>query len=146
MTKSRYDSLIIRCPSLGGEVPFRYCRNMNEGFPCRRLPVCWSEKIDIFGFIKRFYSTEEIDRFFVCTGPGRLDQIFYNLERIERMKKEEMNKDELIEAIRKEAVDGKMTCAKAWLLAEKFDCPKLEMGMLLNKLKIKLIKCQLGCF
>ena len=80
------------------------------------------------------------------TGPGRLDQIFINLERVERMKKEKINKDELIEAIHREAIDGKMTCAKAWLLAENFDCPRLEMGKLLNELKIKLIKCQLGCF
>ncbi|MGA1839823.1 MAG: hypothetical protein ACMUIU_04275 [bacterium] len=62
------------------------------------------------------------------------------------MKKKEMDKDKLIEAIRKEAVDQKISCAKAWLLAEKYDCSKLEMGMLLNELKIKLIKCQLGCF
>lgn len=146
MNKNSYDSLIIRCPSLGGEVPFKYCRNINEGFPCRRLPVCWSERIDILAFIKEFYSPDEIDRFFVGKGPGRLDQIFSNLERVERMKKEKIDKDKLIEAIRKEAVDGKMSCAKAWLLAEKFDCPKPEMGMLLNELKIKLIKCQLGCF
>ncbi|MGA1839824.1 MAG: hypothetical protein ACMUIU_04280 [bacterium] len=81
MNKNRYDSLIIRCSSLGGEVPFKYCRNINEGFPCRRLPVCWSEKIDIFEFIKRFYSPEEIDRFFMGKGPGRLDQIFSNLKK-----------------------------------------------------------------
>lgn len=146
MNKRGYDSLVIRCPSLGGEVPFQYCRKLNEGSPCKRLPVCWAEKFDIFGYIKRFYSPEEIDGFFIRTRPGRLDQIFFNLERVERMKKEKMNKDELIESIRKEAIDGKMTCAKAWSLAERFDCPKLEMGKILNELKIKLIKCQLGCF
>ena len=146
MTAGEYDSLIIRCPSLGGEVPFKYCRKLNEGSPCRRLPVCWAGKFDILEYIGRFYSQEEIERFFVHTGPGRLDQIFINLERVERMKKEKINKDELIEAIHREAIDGKMTCAKAWLLAENFDCPRLEMGKLLNELKIKLIKCQLGCF
>ena len=110
------------------------------------LPVCWAEKIDILGYIQQFYSSDDIDRFFIRSGPSRLGQIFCNLERVERMKEKKINKDELTEAIRKEAIEGKITCAKAWLLADKFDCPKLEMGMLLNEMKIKLIKCQLGCF
>ena len=146
MEKEKYDCLIIRCPSLGGEVPFQYCRKINQGSPCRKLPVCWAEKIDIFEYIQKFYSSEEIDKFFIRSGHSRLDQIFENLERVERMKKEKTNKDELIKAIHKEAIDGKITCAKAWFLADKFNCPKLEMGMLLNELKIKLMKCQLGCF
>ncbi|MBN2372489.1 hypothetical protein JXL19_01705 [bacterium] len=62
------------------------------------------------------------------------------------MKKEEDKKNDLIEAIHKEAKDGRIACVKAWLLADQFSYPKHEMGKLLNELKIKIIKCQLGCF
>lgn len=62
------------------------------------------------------------------------------------MKKEDENRDALIDAIRKETTDGKITCARAWLLADQFGYPKREMGTLLNELKVKLIQCQLGCF
>ena len=146
MKRDQYDSLIIRCPSLGGEVPFQYCRKMNQGVPCRRLPLCWAERLDIIGYIKGFYSNEEIETVFFHTGTGRLGQIFENLERVERMKKENLKRDELIDAIRKEAPEARITCAKAWSLADQFGYPKREMGKLLNELKIKLIQCQLGCF
>lgn len=146
MDKDQYDSLILRCPSLGGDVPFQYCRRMNQGTPCSRLPVCWAERFDIVGYIKRFYSAEEINQIFFSKGHGRLAQIIDNLERVERMKKEDENRDALIDAIRKETTDGKITCARAWLLADQFGYPKREMGTLLNELKVKLIQCQLGCF
>ena len=146
MDKDQYDSLILRCPSLGGEVPFRYCRRMDQGAPCRRLPVCWAERFDIVGYIKRFYSADEIKQIFFSPGHGRLGQIMDNLERVEKMKKEDENREALIDAIRKEATEGKITCARAWLLADQFGCPKREMGTLLNELKVKLIQCQLGCF
>jgi hypothetical protein len=34
-----HDALIIRCPQLGGEVPFGYCRTVNEDFRVEKL---WS--------------------------------------------------------------------------------------------------------
>ena len=119
---------------------------MNAGDPCRRLPVCWLERCDILEYIQKNYTSEEIKRFFIDSGSGRLGLILENLERVERMKMETARKNELIEAIHKEVTDGKLTCAQAWALADRFDCPRLEMGKLLNELKIKLIKCQLGCF
>lgn len=146
MEKEQYDSLILRCPSLGGEVPFIYCRKVNHGGPCRRLSVCWEERFDVLVYIQKFYSQEEIDRYFVQTGPGRLGQILGQLERVGEMKKEENKRNELIDAIHKEAREGRITCAKAWLLADQFDYPKHEIGTLLNELKIKITKCQIGCF
>jgi len=32
-----YDALIIYCPQLGGEIPFRYCRTVNEDLPVGKL-------------------------------------------------------------------------------------------------------------
>ncbi len=42
--------------------------------------------------------------------------------------------------------DNKITCAKAWEFADKYNIKKKEMGEVLNKLNIKICACQLGCF
>lgn len=56
--------------------------------------------------------------------------------------------NELVKEIKEfaEKTDGKITCAKAWELADKYKVSKKEIGELLNDLKIKITKCQLGCF
>ncbi|MGA1796305.1 MAG: hypothetical protein ACMUIL_10655 [bacterium] len=149
MDKDCYDDMITRCPLLGGEVPFRYCRKVDGGSPCRRAPVCWSEHFDIAEYIRRFCAAHEIDRFLSGPGPGRLGQIMENLERVKRMEAEkniQNTRDELIEEIRTQAPEGKITCAKAWSLADRFHYSKRDMGRLLDELKIKLTDCQLGCF
>lgn len=69
-----------------------------------------------------------------------------NLERVKRMEAEKNTRDELIEEIRTQAPEGKITCAKAWSLADRFHYSKRDMGKLLDELKIKLTDCQLGCF
>jgi LAO/AO transport system kinase len=42
--------------------------------------------------------------------------------------------------------NGKITCAQAWEIADKFSLTKKEVGDKINELKIKITKCQLGCF
>jgi hypothetical protein len=57
-------------------------------------------------------------------------------------------KEELIKEIKDfaEKTGGKITCAKAWELADKYSLKKKEIGELINELKIKITHCQLGCF
>ena len=38
MSRDRHDhEMHPRCPPLGGEVPFRHCRQVNAGLPCHRV-------------------------------------------------------------------------------------------------------------
>jgi len=37
----KYDHLSIRCPRLGGEVTFSYCRQEGISIPCFRIITCW---------------------------------------------------------------------------------------------------------
>ena len=39
-----------------------------------------------------------------------------------------------------------LTCAQAFELAQKYDLKIIEIGHICNKHKIKICKCQLGCF
>jgi hypothetical protein len=79
-----HDALIIRCPQLGGEVPFRYCRTVNEDLPCRRIMVCWEFRIEISKFLSEHYSIDQIQSALASPNKTRLDTI---LELIEKAKK-----------------------------------------------------------
>ncbi|MBN1496696.1 MAG: hypothetical protein JXA07_08000 [Spirochaetes bacterium] len=62
--KEQFDSKTSYCRSLGHHVPFRYCRTVNNGLPCRKIRDCWYEKIDIDGFIAQFYTESEHKQIF----------------------------------------------------------------------------------
>ncbi len=78
-----YDALIIYCPQLG-EIPFRYCRTVNEDLPCRRARVCWEFKIEISKFLSEHYSFDQIGR---ALGPPTKTRLETILELIEKAKK-----------------------------------------------------------
>ncbi len=56
----------------------------------------------------------------------------------------------LTQAVKEAAVerDGRMTlaCPAAFRIAEEFSVDIVSIGQLCNKLKIKIVQCQLGCF
>lgn len=52
----------------------------------------------------------------------------------------------LIEEIKKALVDNRLSCAKAHELAEKFNVTLPTIGQIAEEQKIKISKCQLGCF
>ncbi len=56
-------------------------------------------------------------------------------------------KEEEIAALLKEASkDGKIPCAVAQKIAVENKIPMKQVGEMLNKMKIKIHACQLGCF
>lgn len=62
-----------------------------------------------------------------------------------------MDKNEkLINAVleRAQETDGikKLACAEAFKLARKFHTEVIQIGRICNQQKIKICKCQLGCF
>lgn len=56
------------------------------------------------------------------------------------------NEEEIVNKLKEAAKDGKITCAVAQKIAMDNKIPMRQIGDLLNKLKIKIIQCQLGCF
>jgi hypothetical protein len=58
--------------------------------------------------------------------------------------------EELIKAVleRAKETDGikKLACAEAFKLAKEFQVGVIEIGRICNQQKIKICKCQLGCF
>lgn len=79
-----YDDLMIYCPQLGGEVPFQYCRTVNDSLPCRKVLICWEFRLEISQFLSGHYSPDQIKR---CLAPPTRTRIETILELIEEAKK-----------------------------------------------------------
>lgn len=57
------DDLLIRCPRLGSNVGFGYCRNCGDGqSPCFKVFDCWWETFDVVAYFKERLSEEEFER------------------------------------------------------------------------------------
>ncbi|MCX5815861.1 MAG: hypothetical protein NTX75_06400 [Proteobacteria bacterium] len=57
-----------------------------------------------------------------------------------------MENEQLVQKIKLHAKDGKIACRQALKLAEEENITPKTLGEMLNKLNIKIMKCQLGCF
>jgi len=57
-----YDDRSRRCPMLGHDVTFRYCRSPGADVPCRRIFDCWWETFDVRGFVRSVYGEAMVDR------------------------------------------------------------------------------------
>jgi len=85
MPSSRYDELEIRCPKLGGEVNFYYCRTSGKPF-CSRIIFCWAQRIDIGGYLAENYSPEELKQGLIQSGSSRLETILNSVEKAKKLK------------------------------------------------------------
>ena len=83
-----YDTLATYCPQLGGEVPFKYCRTVNEDLPCRRVVVCWEFRMEISKFLGQHYSIDQIQRALAPPNKTRIDTILELVENAKKLKEE----------------------------------------------------------
>lgn len=57
-----------------------------------------------------------------------------------------MEKERILERVKSESKNGKISCRQALKLATEMDVSPKELGGLLNEIGIKVASCQLGCF
>ena len=84
----RYDSLQIRCPRLGGEVTFAYCRVEGGDIPCMRIIACWQSCLPVAGYLEEILTPAQAERF------GELkprDKVVTLIELIEAAKREKQD-------------------------------------------------------
>ncbi|MCX8037675.1 MAG: hypothetical protein N3D11_11650 [Candidatus Sumerlaeia bacterium] len=78
----QYDEqLHWRCRMLGGEVPFRYCRTLNEGLPCRHVIGCWKTVFDVETFLDAHYARETLAAVWDRPRPDKMVQLAELVER-----------------------------------------------------------------
>ena len=83
----RYDPLLIRCPRLGGEVTFSYCRVEGGDLPCMRIVACWQCCIPVAEYLRERLSPEQLERFAEQRPKERIATL---VELIEAAKKESL--------------------------------------------------------
>jgi hypothetical protein len=79
----KHDDKPIRCPRIGGEVNFKFCRLENNRLPCRWIVRCWQNRVDTGAFLGRHYSEDELSQIFAQPRP-KMETI---VELIEKAKK-----------------------------------------------------------
>lgn len=58
----------------------------------------------------------------------------------------EERRTQLMEKVKASSQDGHLPCAKAHKIAQDYDVPKIAVGEMADKLGIRIINCQIGCF
>jgi hypothetical protein len=84
----QYDDKTIRCPRVGGEVNFRFCRFENNMLPCRWIVGCWEMRVDMNKFMTDHYSKEEMDRIFTPPKP-KIESLLNLVEKAKKVKQED---------------------------------------------------------
>ena len=82
----KYDHLEIRCPRLGGEVTFAYCKQEGGNFPCPRIITCWQAYFPVEVLLRENLTQEEWNRCFNRPPKGKVDTIFELVEAAKKQK------------------------------------------------------------
>jgi hypothetical protein len=53
------DDYLIRCPRLGHQISFSYCRRENMGKPCFKILDCWFNHFPVEEHLKKELTAEE---------------------------------------------------------------------------------------
>lgn len=80
MDTDLHDDREQRCRMLGHPVPFRYCRQLPDGKPCRLIVDCWQGHFDVASWLEGCYTAEEIETILAPPTP-KLTSIVELIER-----------------------------------------------------------------
>jgi len=56
------DDYCIRCPRLGHQIYFSYCRSENMGQPCFKILDCWFEHFPVDKYLRNELEPEEWEK------------------------------------------------------------------------------------
>jgi len=78
------DEYTVRCPRLGHQISFSYCRSENRGIPCFKTLDCWFNHFQVEAFLRSELTTEEWEKAFSAPPKTKLLSL---VELIEQAKK-----------------------------------------------------------
>ena len=78
------DGFKIRCPRLGHQIYFSYCRAENQGLPCMKTLDCWHTQFEVEAYLKAALSEAEWQKAFLTHAKPKMLSL---LELIELAKK-----------------------------------------------------------
>ena len=84
-----YRNLVMRCPRLGGEVPFSYCEREAGELPCRQVIRCWEAGFPVEAHLRETLTPEAWERFCGQTPKDRMTALLDQAEAAKRRLKPE---------------------------------------------------------
>ena len=82
------DDFEIRCPRLGHQISFSYCRAENLGLPCFKTLDCWYSHFLVEEFMRRELTAEEWDKAFCRPTRSKTVSLLELIEQAKKVKKE----------------------------------------------------------
>ena len=83
-----HDERVRRCPRLGHEVTFRYCRTQEGESICPRILDCWWETFDVRGFLERHLPPEQMRPLLEGERPPKIASLVELIEQARRRAQE----------------------------------------------------------
>ncbi len=74
------DKVEIRCPRLGHQISFSYCRNESRELPCFKTLDCWYSHFDVHTFFKTQLSGDEFEKAFQKKTKPKVASLFELIE------------------------------------------------------------------
>jgi len=67
-----HDDQTRRCPMLGHDLTFAYCRAPGRPLPCSKIGDCWWETFDVEAFVRAHYTEEQVAQLLATPKPKML--------------------------------------------------------------------------
>ena len=83
------DDYTIRCPRLGHQITFSYCRTERGELPCFKTLDCWYQHFDVEGFFRQTMTEEDWERAFSKSGKTKMMSLLDLIEEAKRRTEEE---------------------------------------------------------
>ena len=78
----------IRCPRLGHQITFSYCRSENAGLPCFKTLDCWFEHFLVEEYLRKNLKPEEWEEIFNRQPKTKMVSLVELIEKAKKVKKE----------------------------------------------------------
>jgi hypothetical protein len=83
------DDYMIRCPRLGHQIYFSYCRSENRGLPCFKTLDCWFDHFLVEDFLREVLTPEEWEKVFQSPPKPKMLSLLELIEQAKKSQKEQ---------------------------------------------------------
>jgi hypothetical protein len=88
-SKNPPNDIVIRCPRLGHQISFSYCRTENRGLPCFKTLDCWHTHFPVEELLRKALTPEQWKQAFESPPKTKVQSL---LELIEQAKQRQVKR------------------------------------------------------